>query len=234
MVGLAMQAQTRTIGVQVSEYGRIFQHCHLATIKAKHFYKELQTCWRRAGFMYSTGAITMTAQHAESTMPDTATLPSRTDAEREFTTRIVAAYIRGNNLPMDALPGLISSVFQTLNSLGQTTSDVPDLVPAVPVKKSVFPDYIICLEDGKKLKMLKRHLQSAYGMSPQQYREKWGLPANYPMVAPSYSIQRSALAHGIGLGRAVKTDPSSTELSQHPTPITQIPEKKRGRRSKLA
>ncbi|WP_048852637.1 MucR family transcriptional regulator, partial [Komagataeibacter europaeus] len=119
---------------------------------------------------------------------------------------------------------LIGTVFQALGSLGQTTTEIPDLVPAVPVKKSVFPDYIVCLEDGKKLKMLKRHLQSAYGMTPKQYREKWGLPDSYPMVAPDYAARRSALAQEIGLGRAVRTAPD----------VTHVPEKKRGRRPKLA
>ena len=108
-------------------------------------------------------------------------------------------------------------------------------MPAVPVKKSVFPDYIICLEDGKKLKMLKRHLQSAYGMTPKQYREKWGLPESYPMVAPDYAARRSALAQKIGLGRAVKATPGvTTPTAEDQVPVTHVPEKKRGRRPKLA
>lgn len=167
-------------------------------------------------------------------MTDTTIRPSEADTLRDLTTQIVAAYVSSNTLPADALPGLISTVFQALNSLGQATTETPDLVPAVPVKKSVFPDYIICLEDGKKLKMLKRHLQSAYGMTPQQYREKWGLPESYPMVAPAYSAHRSALAQKIGLGQAVRTAPDVTEPAEDQMPVTRLPEKKRGRRPKQA
>ncbi|CCT60859.1 transcriptional regulator (plasmid) [Acetobacter pasteurianus 386B] len=125
-------------------------------------------------------------------------------------------------------------MFQALDSLGQTTTGIPDLLPAVPVKKSVFPDYIVCLEDGKKLKVLKRHLQSAYGMTPKQYREKWSLPERYPMVAPSYSTQRSALAQKIGLGQAIRTAPDVAKPAEDQVPVTHIPKKKRGRRPKQA
>jgi len=158
---------------------------------------------------------------------------SETDTLRELTTRIVTAYVSSNTVPADALSGLIGTVFQALGSLGQTTPEIPDLVPAVPVKKSVFPDYIVCLEDGKKLRMLKRHLQSAYGMTPKQYREKWGLPESYPMVAPDYAARRSALAQKIGLGRAVKATPELSDVSEGEAPVTRLPEKKRGRRPKL-
>ena len=96
-------------------------------------------------------------------MTDHETRSSEADTLRELTTRIVAAYVSSNTVPAETLPGLIASVFQALGSLGQAMTETPDLVPAVPVKKSVFPDYIVCLEDGKKMKMLKRHLQSAYG-----------------------------------------------------------------------
>ncbi|GBQ66038.1 Ros/MucR family transcriptional regulator [Komagataeibacter swingsii DSM 16373] len=153
---------------------------------------------------------------------------------RELTTRIVTAYVSSHTVPADTLPGLIATVFQALGSLGQATTGTPDLVPAVPVKKSVFPDYIVCLEDGKKLKMLKRHLQSAYGMTPQQYREKWGLPESYPMVAPDYAARRSALAQEIGLGRTIKATPEPSHLPEAEAPVTRLPEKKRGRRPKLA
>ena len=166
-------------------------------------------------------------------MTDHETRSSETDTLRELTTRIVAAYVSSNTVPADALSGLIGTVFQALGSLGQTTTETPDLVPAVPVKKSVFPDYIICLEDGKKLKMLKRHLQSAYGMTPKQYREKWGLPESYPMVAPDYAARRSALAQEIGLGRAVKATPELSDVSEGEVPVTRLPEKKPGRRPKL-
>ncbi|NHN93581.1 MucR family transcriptional regulator [Acetobacter sicerae] len=168
-------------------------------------------------------------------MTDHETRSSETDTLRELTTRIVTAYVSSNTVPVDTLPGLIGTVFQALDSLGQTTTGIPDLVPAVPVKKSVFPDYIICLEDGKKLKVLKRHLQSAYGMTPKQYREKWGLPESYPMVAPDYAARRSALAQEIGLGRAVRTTPDVIgPTAEDQVPVMHVPEKKRGRRSKLA
>lgn len=99
--------------------------------------------------MPSMQTVIMTGQQVETTMTDTAIRPSESDTLRDLTTQIVAAYVSSNTLPADALPGLISTVFQALNSLGQTTTEIQDLVPAVPVKKSVFPDYIICLEDGK-------------------------------------------------------------------------------------
>ena len=121
------------------------------------------------------------------------------------TTQIVAAYVSRSVVPVSDLPALISSVHQSLATLGQpqAAAEVPaDLKPAVPVKKSVTPDYILCLEDGKKLKMLKRHLASSYGLSPDEYRAKWGLPSDYPMVAPNYAKARSEMAVKIGLGRA--------------------------------
>ena len=120
------------------------------------------------------------------------------------TAKIVSAYVERNNLAVADLPAFISSVHQSLSKLGQSASEgAPEveLQPAVPIKKSVLPDYIVCLEDGKKLKMLKRHLQSSYGLTPDEYRAKWGLPAEYPMVAPNYAKARSDLAHQIGLGR---------------------------------
>jgi predicted transcriptional regulator len=100
----------------------------------------------------------------------------------------------------DALPALIQDVYRTLSGIGREPVATDKPQPAVPVKKSVFADHIICLEDGKKLKMLKRHLKTAYNMSPEQYRERWGLPPDYPMVAPSYAKHRSSLAKKIGLG----------------------------------
>ena len=176
----------------------------------------------------------MTGQQAESTMTDHETRTPEADTLRELTTRIVATYVSSNTVPADTLPGLIATVFQTLGNLGRATTETPALVSAVPVKKSVFPDYIVCLEDGKKLKMLKRHLQSAYGMTPKQYREKWGLPESYPMVAPAYAARRSVLAQEIGLGRTVKATPEPSDVSEVEVPVTRLPEKKRGRRPKLA
>ena len=117
-----------------------------------------------------------------------------------LTAQIVSAHLAHNSVSAEALPGLIQEVYRTLASIGQGEPVAEKPQPAVPVKKSVFADYIICLEDGKKLKMLKRHLRTAYNMTPQEYRERWGLPADYPMVAPNYAKQRSKLAKQIGLG----------------------------------
>ena len=121
-----------------------------------------------------------------------------------LTGQIVSAYVSKNTIPASEIPALISSVYQSLTTLGSSPAAVvapEELRPAVPVKKSVTPDYIVCLEDGKKLKMLKRHLNTAYSMSPEEYRAKWGLPSDYPMVAPNYAKSRSELALKLGLGR---------------------------------
>ena len=118
-----------------------------------------------------------------------------------LTTEIVASHVSNNKVEVSDLSQLIEQVYKTLKNIesGEGVSkERPQ--PAVPIKKSVMPDYIVCLEDGKKLKMLKRHLKTAYNMTPQEYRERWGLPADYPMVAPNYARQRSALAKKIGLG----------------------------------
>jgi predicted transcriptional regulator len=116
---------------------------------------------------------------------------------------IVSAYVGHNVVSKADLPQLIGDVFAALNKL-TTAPEAPPAappVPAVPIRKSVTPEAIICLEDGKPFKSLKRHLSAAYGMSPEQYREKWGLPSDYPMVAPAYAEARSALAKSLGLGR---------------------------------
>lgn len=120
----------------------------------------------------------------------------------EMTSEIVSAHVSGNTVSVDAIPSLISSVYASLSGLGSTV-DVPEErpEPAVSVRASVKPDYLVCLEDGKKLKMLKRHLMTHYNMTPEQYRERWGLPADYPMVAPNYAEKRRDLAKKIGLGR---------------------------------
>ena len=110
-----------------------------------------------------------------------------------LTAQIVSAHVEHNTVQAEALPGLIEKVYQTLRDVGQAPVEPAKPVPAVPVKQSVRPDFIICLEDGKKLKMLKRHLMTAYKMTPAQYRQRWGLPADYPMVAPSYAKVRSSL-----------------------------------------
>ncbi len=118
----------------------------------------------------------------------------------EFTTEIVAAHSGNNTVATEDLPKLIEEVYKALSCLGVSRQSPARPKPAVALKKSIFPDYIVCLEDGKKLKMLKRHLMTAYNMTPEEYRERWGLPSDYPMVAPNYARQRSNLAKKIGLG----------------------------------
>jgi predicted transcriptional regulator len=117
-----------------------------------------------------------------------------------LTAQIVSAHVSNNSVTSDALPSLIQEVYKTLTGVGKEPAQPDKPQPAVPVKKSVFADHIVCLEDGKKLKMLKRHLKTAYNMSPDEYRERWGLGSEYPMVAPNYAKHRSALAKKIGLG----------------------------------
>ena len=117
-----------------------------------------------------------------------------------LTAKIVSAHVSSNSVAPDALMSLIRDVHRAVASLGAAPPPPERPQPAVPIKKSVFPDYIVCLEDGKKLKMLKRHLMSAYSLTPDQYRERWGLGPEYPMVAPSYAQHRSSLAKKIGLG----------------------------------
>ncbi len=116
---------------------------------------------------------------------------------------VVAAYVSKNQLPAGQIPEIIQSVYASLSGLDGSGQEMKAEAPrpAVPVKRSVTPDYIVCLEDGKKLKMLKRHLRTTYNMTPDEYRAKWGLPADYPMVAPNYAAQRSDFAKKIGLGR---------------------------------
>ncbi|QHI95726.1 MucR family transcriptional regulator [Aristophania vespae] len=128
----------------------------------------------------------------------------------QLTAEIVIAKVSNSHLPVEDLPKIIKDVYSAL--AGQDHSNKKSEAaltqqPAVTIRKSVYPDYIICLEDGKKLKMLKRHLKSAYGMTPEQYREKWGLPPEYPLVAPNYAKRRSYLAREIGLGRNIGSAP---------------------------
>ncbi|MGX7876991.1 MucR family transcriptional regulator [Mesorhizobium sp. ORM6] len=128
----------------------------------------------------------------------------------QLTADIVAAYVQKNAIPAARLPELIASVNSAFSGLIQPVEvPPPALVPAVNPKRSVFPDYIVCLEDGKKFKSLKRHLNVHFGLSPDEYRSKWGLSRDYPMVAPNYAAQRSVLARSLGLGRkaAVKAAP---------------------------
>jgi len=133
---------------------------------------------------------------------ETPSLPQQPDI-LALTTQIVAAHVGRNQLPLGDLPKLIGEVYRSLQGLGSgqaATEARPE--PAVPIRKSVTAEYIVCLEDGRKLKMLKRHLMAAYNMTPAQYRERWELPADYPMVAPAYAKHRSKLAKDIGLGKS--------------------------------
>jgi predicted transcriptional regulator len=124
-----------------------------------------------------------------------------------LTARIVSAHIANNDVSADQIPGLIRDVHQALATVGQAPAEPIRAEPAVDVKKSVFPDHIICLECGTSLKMLKRHLATDHGMTPDEYRAKWGLPHTYPMVAPEYAATRSQLAKDSGLGRRVEAPP---------------------------
>ena len=121
-----------------------------------------------------------------------------------LTAQIVSAHVSNNAVAAGDLPALIQDVFRSLSGIGLPAPAPERPEPAVPIKKSIFADYIVCLEDGKKLKMLKRHLQASFGMSPEQYRARWGLAADYPMVAPNYAAVRSNLAKQIGLGNVRK------------------------------
>ena len=121
----------------------------------------------------------------------------------DLTANIVSAYLSNNPTPASEIPGLISQIHAALQrvSTGRVETPMEPAKPAVSVKKSMTPDYLVCLEDGKRFKSLKRHLRTQYNMTPEQYRDKWSLPADYPMVAPNYAAQRSAMAKKIGLGR---------------------------------
>ena len=122
----------------------------------------------------------------------------------KMTTDVVSAYLGNNAVGSHEISSVINTVYKSLDSLnkGLANGDMSRPKLSIPTKKTVTPDYLVCLEDGKKLKMLKRHLRTNYGMTPEEYRAKWGLPADYPMVAPNYAAQRSAFAKKIGLGKA--------------------------------
>ena len=121
----------------------------------------------------------------------------------ELTADIVSAYVSNNTVAATEIPALISQVHAALSRVGSNLSEAPaePLKPAIPIKRSITPDYIVCLEDGKKFKSLKRHLRTQYNMTPEQYRDKWALPPDYPMVAPNYAAARSQLAKQMGLGQ---------------------------------
>jgi predicted transcriptional regulator len=140
---------------------------------------------------------------------------SSPDEILRLTAQIVAAHVENNSVATDALPGLIEQVYRTLRGTTQTPAEPEKPTPAVPVRQSVKPDFIVCLEDGKKLKTLRRHLMTAYNLTPAQYRARWELPADYPMVAPNYAKLRSSLAKQIGLGR--KSAPERAKMPARPT-----------------
>jgi predicted transcriptional regulator len=144
----------------------------------------------------------------------------------ELTVSIVSAYVAKNSVPVTKLADLVASVHDSLGKLGNGPQpEEVALVPAVPVKKSVTPDYIVSLEDGRKFKSLKRHLSSQHGLTPEQYRTKWGLPADYPMVAPNYAATRSALARTMGLGRKEESEAAASAPAK--------PKGRRGRPRKI-
>lgn len=123
------------------------------------------------------------------------------DVFLQLTTEVVSSHVANNKVSPSDLPKLIREVYSALSSVERQSGEQGKPEPAVPIKKSVQPDHIICLEDGMKLKMLKRHLKTAYNMTPDEYRARWDLPSDYPMVAPNYAKQRSRLAKKIGLGK---------------------------------
>jgi MucR family transcriptional regulator, transcriptional regulator of exopolysaccharide biosynthesis len=153
----------------------------------------------------------------------------------EMAAEIVSAYVRNNSVPATDLPSLLQSVHNSLGSIVNGPQQEPvkePAVPKVPVKKSVTDDFIICLEDGKRFKSLKRHLHSEHGLSPQEYRAKWGLSKDYPMVAPAYANARSSLAKTLGLGR--KSVASAAPAEAPPAPPEPEAKKPRRRTSKTA
>jgi len=137
-------------------------------------------------------------------------LSENNEAIVDLVAGIVSAFVSHNSVPTSELPALIASTHAALSGLGKEQAPIVEekLVPAVPVKKSITPDFLICLEDGKKFKSLKRHLRTQYDMTPDQYRAKWGLPVDYPMVAPAYAEARSQLAKQMGLGNQRRKTPS--------------------------
>ncbi len=139
----------------------------------------------------------------ESPLDDMLDQSGSVDVVLEMTSEVVSAYVSNNPVSTNDLPGLIGEIYLALAKVNNTGSSgsAERAKPAVPVKKSIHDDYIICLEDGKKFKSLKRHLRSHFDISPEEYREKWGLPHDYPMVAPNYAKARSQLARDMGLGR---------------------------------
>jgi predicted transcriptional regulator len=160
-------------------------------------------------------------------MANAETQPSAAET-LSLATDIVSAFVSNNSLSPDKLPGLLQEVHDALRVLGSGgTASAGNQAPAVPISKSVTPEHVICLEDGKKLKMLKRYLRTHYSMSPEEYRRKWNLPADYPMVAPNYAKRRSQFAKASGLGRIAGTKAPAKKAAKKST-------KRRGRPRKNA
>ena len=151
-----------------------------------------------------------------------------------LTAEIVASYASNNTVAAGDLPAVIGSVFRTLRSVGQSEAEKPAEAPApaVPIKKSIGTDFLVCLEDGKKVKMLKRYLASRYNLTPDQYRQRWGLPRDYPMVAPAYAARRSEMAKQIGFGR--KPAAAAPPPAPEPAPGAPEPRRRVGGRKKKA
>ncbi|WP_313898841.1 MucR family transcriptional regulator [Methylobacterium sp. E-045] len=147
----------------------------------------------------------------------------------ELTADIVSAFVSNNSVPVSDIPALIASVHATLGGLttAKTSEKAEPLTPAVSIKRSITPDFVICLEDGKKFKSLKRHLRTRYSMTPEEYRAKWNLPSDYPMVAPNYAAARSELAKNMGLGQQRRKSRAKAPVAE--APATPAP---RGRRSR--
>jgi len=150
--------------------------------------------------------------------------------------QIVSAHVQHNKVQSEELPAFIQQIYKTLQSVGSEPAVQDRPAPAVAVKKSVFDDHVICLDCGKKLKMLKRHLMTDHGMAPEQYRERWGLGRDYPMVAPDYASKRSALAKKIGLGRKAGTKVAAKAPAKAPVKAkaAKVPGRKPGRPRKMA
>jgi predicted transcriptional regulator len=152
----------------------------------------------------------------------------------ELTSEIVTAFVSNNTIAAGDVPGLISNVFRSLNGLDAAAAEKPAeaLTPAVPIKRSIATDYLVCLEDGKRQRTLKRHLASRHNMTPDEYRRRWGLPANYPMVAPAYAAKRSELAKSLGLGR--KPALAAPSRAAEPARAGQQPQRRVGGRQRQA
>ena len=154
----------------------------------------------------------------------------------ELAADIVSAFVSNNSVPVTELPALIGSVHAALNQVASGSTQQPaeeTKAPAVPIKKSVQPDYIVCLDDGKRFKSLRRHLRTTYNLTPDQYRAKWGLAHDYPMVAPNYAAARSEMAKSMGLGARRRTAANAEPVTVEPEP-TQPVAPARGRRTKAA